>query len=237
MGRPHRTQAGGFVYHVLNRANQRAHIFDNAGDYAAFFRALVDAQNQHPMRLVAYCVLPNHWHLVLWPEHDRSLSAFVGWLTLTHTQRWHAFGRSAGSGHLYQGRFQSFAVEADEHFLAVCRYVERNALRAGLVSRAEDWPWSSLWQRCRGQVENRPLLSAGPIPFPEDWPKWVNEPQNICEEEAIRRCGRRGQPLGREAWSGQVVKTFGLESTLRPPGRPRKPSPAEPFPLFEENGS
>src|SRR5262249_15619736 len=133
MGRPQRTQAGGLVYHVLNRANRRAQMFNHDGDYAAFLRTLADAQAEHPMRLLAYCVMPNHWHLVLWPEQDRRLSPFVGWLTLTHTQRWHAYRRSAGSGHLYQGRFKSFAVEADDHLLALCRYVERNALRAGLV--------------------------------------------------------------------------------------------------------
>src|SRR5260370_34174209 len=130
MGRPHRTQAGGLVYHVLNRANRRAPIFNESGDYGAFFRALADAQAEHPMRLLAYCVLPNHWHLVLWPEQDRSLSPFVGWLTLTHTQRWHAYRGSAGLGHLYQGRFKSFAVEADDHLLALCRYVaEKSAGR------------------------------------------------------------------------------------------------------------
>jgi len=106
MGRPHRIQAGGFVYHVLNRANSRNQMFADDGDYAAFLRALADAQAEHPMRLLAYCVMPNHWHLVLWPEHDGTLSPFVGWLTLTHTQRWHAYRRTAGNGHLYQGRFK-----------------------------------------------------------------------------------------------------------------------------------
>ena len=91
------------------------------------------------MRLLAYCVMPNHWHLVLWPREDGDLSTFVGWLTLTHTQRWHAHRHSVGSGHVYQGRFKSFLVESDEHLWTVCRYVERNAFRAGLCERAEQW--------------------------------------------------------------------------------------------------
>ncbi len=140
-------------------------------------------------------------------------------------------------GHLYQGRFKSFAVEADDHLLALCRYVERNALRAGLVKRAEEWPWGSLWQRLRGEVEDRPELSAGPVPFRDDWVEWVNAPQTMAEEESIRRCARRGQPFGSAAWAEGMVKHFRLQSTVRKSGRPRKPSPAGQLLLFEENGS
>lgn len=128
---------GGLVYHVLNRANGRLPIFEKNEDYEAFERVLAQAVQRVDIRLLAYCVMPNHWHLVLWPRVDGDLSRFVGWLTLTHTQRWHAHRHTTGSGHLYQGRFKSFPVQTDEHFLAVCRYVERNPLRAGLVSRAE----------------------------------------------------------------------------------------------------
>src|SRR3954447_20502884 len=138
MGRPLRFDRGGFVYHVLNRANGRLPIFLKDGDYQAFLRILAEAQEHVPgMRLLAYCLLPNHWHLVLWPRHDGELADFAHWLTLTHTQRWHAHYRDVGTGHLYQGRFKSFPVAEDAHFLQVCRYVERNALRAGLVRRAE----------------------------------------------------------------------------------------------------
>src|SRR5881397_34989 len=147
MGRPLRAAEGRLVYHALNRANGRLPLFEKDGDYLAFERVLIEAQQRFDMRILAYCVMPNHWHLVLWPERDRYLSAFTGWLTLTHTQRWHAHCHNSGSGHLYQGRFKSFPVQSDEHLLTVCRYVERNALRAGLVARAEQWPWSSLWRR------------------------------------------------------------------------------------------
>ena len=147
MGRALRTVAGGLAYHVLNRANARMRIFDKAKDYEAFETILVEAVVRTKMRLLAYCVMPNHWHLVLWPREDGDLSALVGWLTLTHTQRWHAQRHSAGSGHVYQGRFKSFLVASDEYLWTVCRYVERNALRAGLCARAEHWRWSSLWRR------------------------------------------------------------------------------------------
>src|SRR6266404_7171415 len=139
MPRRLRMAAGGYVYHVLNRAVGRATLFRKAGDYAAFEQVLRQAKDWQPMRLLAYCVMPNHWHLVLWPRHDGDLSEFLRWLTVTHTQRWHAHRHTAGTGPLYQGRFKSFPVQADEHLLAVCRYVERNPLRACLVRKAQDW--------------------------------------------------------------------------------------------------
>ena len=114
--------------------------------------------------------------MVLWPERDRQLSRFVGWLTLTHTQRWHAYRGSVGSGHVYQGRFQSFPVAADDHLWTVCRYVERNAVRAGLVDSAEQWPWGSLRQR-REEGAGGPVRAAPPLPLPGDWEGWVNRPQ------------------------------------------------------------
>jgi len=128
MGRPKRAAEGGFVYHVLNRANARMTIFDNDEDYVAFERVLIEAVARTQTRLLAYCLMPNHWHLVLWPRDDGELSKFMGWLTLTHTQRWHAHRHSTGSGHVYQGRFKSFPVQEDDHFYSACRYVERNAL-------------------------------------------------------------------------------------------------------------
>ena len=119
----------------MNRSAGRVCIFDDAGDYAAFERVLAEAVARFAMRLCAYVLMPNHFHLVLWPRGDDELSKFMQWLTMTHTQRWHAHRHSAGRGHLYQGRFKCFAIELDEHYLAVCRYAERNALRATLVAR------------------------------------------------------------------------------------------------------
>jgi putative transposase len=237
MGRALRTQAGGLVYHVLNRANGRGEIFENWGDYEAFLRVLADAQAEVPTRVLFYCIMPNHWHLVFWPELDDTLSRFVGWLTLTHTQRRHAYRHSAGSGHLYQGRFKSFVVEADEHLLTVGRYTERNAQRANLVARAEDWRWGSLWQRTRQDTDKRPELTAPPVPLPVDWTEWVNTPQTAEEELVIRRCCRRGQPFGKQGWVESLVKRYGLDPTQRCQGRPAQASHPGQLLLFEENGS
>ena len=107
----------------------RDHV-EAADDYQQFEQVLHEARLRTGMRILAYCLMPNHWHLVLWPAADGTLSRFMTWLTLTHTQRWHASRSSAGAGHLYQGRYKSFLVQADEHLVSVCRYVERNPRRA-----------------------------------------------------------------------------------------------------------
>lgn len=125
-----------------------------------------------------------------------------------------------GYGHLYQGRFKSFPVESDEHFYSLVRYVERNALRANLVERAEDWPWCSVSRRIASEA--RLPLSDWPLPRPSRWKEHINRPQSEQELEAIRRSLRRGQPYGGEAWTERIAHKFGLESTLRPRGRPRK---------------
>ncbi len=220
MGRPKRVADGGLVYHVLNRANARMPIFDKPEDYAAFERVLEEAVERTKMRLLAYCVLSTHWHMVLWPQEDGELSRFTGWLTLTHTQRWHAHRHSTGSGHVYQGRFKSFPVQDDEHFYTVCRYVERNALRANLVRRAEDWRWGSLHRWQQGSAKE--LLAAWPLRRLANWVEEVNVPQTEAELSALRRSVNRGCPFGESLWSDRIVRRLGLESTLRPRGRPKK---------------
>lgn len=220
MGRPLRAAPGNFVYHVLNRANGRLPLFEDDGDYAACERVLAEACERVSMRVLAYCLMPNHWHLVLWPRQDGDLSRFMGWLTLTHTQRWHAHHQTVGHGHLYQGRFKSCVVEQSEYFLTVCRYVERNALRAGLVERAECWRWGSAWQW--GGGASMVPLSTWPVERPLDWIAWVNTPQTDAELTAIRQSVTKGQPFGSSRWTEQMVMLWALGSTLRSRGRPKK---------------
>ncbi len=140
---------------------------------------------------------------------------------MTHTQRWHAHHRTAGTGHLHHGRFKSFPVHSDDHFLTVCRYVKRNAVRGGLVERPEDWMWGSLWLRRAKVAPDRPILSPWPIDCPRDWTSRVNRPVGPNEEEAVRRSIQRGQPFGATSWQAEVAARLGLESLFRPRGRPR----------------
>ncbi|MEI7460717.1 MAG: transposase [Pirellula sp.] len=224
MGRPKRAADGGLIYHVLNRANARLSIFEKDGDYEAFERILADAIERTGTRLLAYCLMPNHWHLVVLPIQDGELSRFTGWLTLTHTQRWHAHRHSTGQGHVYQGRFKSFPIQDDPHFLTACRYVERNALRAKLVAKAQDWKWSSLWRWNRGNAKEKSILSAWPVRRTPNWLDYVNEPQTELELAAIRRSVKRGCPLGEQGWTSKIIERLGLESTIRPHGRPKNGS-------------
>ncbi len=221
MGRPHRVTRGGLVYHVLNRANGRKTILDSDADYEAFERVLEQAVERFEMRLLAYCVMPNHWHLIVWPRETGELSRFTGWLTLTHTQRWHAHRQSIGTGHVYQGRFKSFPIHDDRHFYTACRYVERNALRANLVKRAEDWRWGSLARWMSGTAAERSMLAAWPKARGSRWCDRVNAPQTEEELAALRRCVERGRPFGGDDWCDRIARQLGLESTLRPRGRPK----------------
>jgi putative transposase len=220
MARRTRSSDAGYVYHVLNRAVGRARIFDTSADYAAFEKVLRQAWERTPMRLLAYVILPNHWHLVLWPQHDGDLSTYAQWLTVTQVRRWHAHHHTQGSRPVYQGRFQSFPVEVDDHFLTLCRYVERNALRAHLVARAEPWRWSSWWHR--QQATGVPWLHDWPLPIPECWQDHVNKAETESELAGLRCSVLRGAPFGEEGWQQQTAKHLGLESALRRSGRPRK---------------
>lgn len=222
MARVPRLVVGDIVYHVLNRANGRMLIFQKDKDYEAFEKVLTEAKGRHSMRILSYCLMPNHWHLLLYPRGDEDMPRFMRWLGLTHTQRWHTAHKTIGNGHLYQGRYKSFPVQADEHFLQVCRYIERNSLRAKLVKRAEDWRWSSLWLRRKGDKKQKKLLSSWPVPAGLNYVAWVNGPQPEEELEVIRYAIKRGRPYGDEEWIYRTAKKYNLEATLNPRGRPRK---------------
>lgn len=223
MPRTARQTPAGYAYHALNRAAGHQTLFRKSADYAAFLRVFDDALDRHPTRVLAYCLMPTHWHVVLWPAADGEVTAFLRWLTLTHAVRWHAHYHSTGAGHVYQNRFKAFPVAADEHLLAVLRYVERNPVRAGLVGRAEDWPWSSLACRSAGGDVAGRRLHPWPVEGGEDWCGYVNAPQTEAELEALRRSVARGRPYGPEAWVDAVVQRLGLQATVRPRGRPPKP--------------
>ena len=222
MPRPLRADLADIIYHVINRANARMTIFSKERDYLAFLEILQEAKEKFSVEILVFCVMPNHWHLILKPNENGSLSKFMGWLTMTHTQRWHVAHHTVGSGHLYQGRYKSFPVETDEYFLQLVRYVERNPLRANLVRKAQDWRWGSLWVRQRGTDEQKQVLSAWPIPPSKNYLKLVNSVQSKPEVDNIRTSITKSRPLGEEKWTQRVAQDLGLKSTLRNPGRPKK---------------
>jgi putative transposase len=172
------------------------------------------------MRVLGYCVMPNHWHLLLWPQEDGELAHFMMRLTNMHVRRWLTAHGQVGRGHLYQGRYKSFAMQDDDHLSTVLRYVERNAVRANLVARAQDWPWSGVGQSAL-PAELRLAIHSGPIPRRGDWMEWLNAPRTAAEEQLIRQCLTQGRPYGTPRWIERMMTPLGWREPIRP-GRPRK---------------
>jgi putative transposase len=220
MPRTARAAEAGLIYHVLNRGNGRMRLFHKPADYLAFERVLEAGLARYPVELLTYCIMPNHWHLVVRPGTNDALGRWLGWVGVTHVRRHHEHYHSRGGGHLYQGRFKSFPVSSDEHFLTLCRYVEANPHRAKLVARAEEWRWCGLWHR-RQQVTTIGLADW-PVARPADWLRRVHRNLRADALAQLRECVARGRPLGDPAWVQATAKRLHLDFTLRGPGRPKK---------------
>jgi len=218
MPRSARQLADGYIYHVLNRGNNKQTVFHKSGDYRAFIRLMEDAKKRHPLQIYGYCLMPNHFHIVLRPSQAQCLSSFMRWLLTSHVRRYHGYHET--SGHLWQGRYKSFIIQEDEHFLTALRYVERNPLRAHLVSTSLDWPWSSLKENIGADVTR--LLDPLPLGLPNNWATFVDTPLANEEIEHFRTSIVRQSPFGDAQWQKLVCRTLGLESTMRPRGRPKK---------------
>ena len=216
MPRTRRHIFAGTVYHVLNRGNERAQIFHNPNDYNGFLRLMEKAALRVPMRVIGFDLMPNHEHLLLWPEDDKAISAYMKWLTGTHALQHRSKYGTTGSGHVYQGRFSCFPVQTETYYYTCLSYVEGNALRAGLVERAEHWPWSSLYERVHGGC----ILTPGPLQLPENWLDIVNIGPNAVELSDLRVCARGGRPYGQTEWTERAAARHGIESRVRPRGRP-----------------
>jgi putative transposase len=211
MPRQKRIAKGNVVYHVLNRANGRLRIFKKPGDFEAFEQILAEGVEQFSMRLCGYCIMSNHWHLVLWPRADGDLSEFMKWITVTHSHRWHGAHGTVGVGHLYQGRYKSFPVQNSAYYLTLMQYVESNPLHAKLVKHSQDWVWSSL--AIRAGAEKAIQLSEGPVELPKRWPSLVDG-FSESTADAIETCIHRGRPFGDEKWILKAAKELQLESSL-----------------------
>jgi len=200
----------------MNRGNDRTTIYHDDSDYRSFETLMRRATARIPMRILAWCLMPNHFHVVLYPYEDGDLSRWMHWLLTTHVH-WHR-RRYDTVGRIWQGRFKAPPIQQDHHLLIVMRYVERNPVRGGLVSRAEQWRWSSL--RARTTVPDA-LLSQSPVPIPENWCELVNQPMTDQELEAVRTSLRRGRPYGDAAWTRGTAERLGLLGSVGQRGRPR----------------
>ena len=221
MPRRRRRSLQGAIFHVMNRAVRRTVLFETGEDYDAFVGLVREALSRHPVKVISYCLMPNHWHFVTICEHLEELSRCMHWLESTHANRWNGAHGTRGSGAVYKDRFKAVPVQKNESVLRVCRYVERNALRKGLVTAAEAWAWSSLYAVC--QNYDVIPLATWPILRPSNWVEIVNTPETQAELEALRKLIRRNQPIGDPDWQAAVAPYLGL--TFRGKGRPRKMDP------------
>jgi len=221
MPRQARVSVANTIYHVINRANGRVQIFNTDKDYQHFESLMQEAKELTGMRILAYCIMPNHFHFVLYPRTDLDLAAFMGWLTTTHVRQYRTRTETVGHGHLYQDRYKSFPVETNEYAMTLIRYVEQNPLRAKLVHRAEGWHWSSLWRREKGSDKDKKLLDPLPIALPTNYLTSVNEVLTSERLTDIRYSVNKGKPYGTLDWVERAVERFGLTHTLRGAGRPK----------------
>jgi putative transposase len=203
----------------MNRGDHKETLFHKPADFRAFLAQMTESTHRIAMRILAYCIMRNHFHFVLWPYHGVDLSAYMQVLMNLHISRYLRHYPPSSPGHIYQGRYTNSLVQDNVSLLTVMRYVEANALAAGFVARAEHYQWSSLSPHASDP--GRPVLSPAPIEKPSDWVAFVNAPQSHDQLQKIHRAARRGAPLGEEAWTHQVVNAYGLEHTMRERGRPR----------------
>ena len=222
MPRLARVDVGNQIYHVINRANGRLKIFNKDADYTLFEELLQKAQEETSVCILAYIIMPNHWHLVVRPRNDGDLGIFMHRLTNAHTRQVRVSTRTIGYGHLYQGRYKSFIVSNDSYLLTLIKYVERNPVRAKLVQRCEDWRWGSAWRRIKGAPVQQKLLSESPTPLPQDYLSWINASEKEEEIISLRTSVNKGVPYGNDSWVDEIVMKYKLETTQRTVGRPRK---------------
>jgi putative transposase len=193
MPRRRRVYPDGLAFHVINRGNKRSRIFLGASDYDDFLDAMAKAAEQTEMRVLAFCLMTNHWHLVLWPRKSADMSAYMQKLMNRHLRVYQRRHGTVGTGHVYQGRFKSVPIEDERQLLTVCRYVNANPVAAGLVDRAEAWPWSDI--SSSAARDGTPLVSEWPSPRPADWLEMVNIPLGEAALKAVRKAIRRARPL------------------------------------------
>lgn len=196
MPRMSRIAIGDYVYHVLNRATGRKTIFETPADYKEFEQLLVDAKEQFDMRILAYAIMPNHWHLLLYPRGDHDMATFMRWLSTTHARHFRIKTESVGDGHLYQGRYKSFIIDTDAHLLTVLKYIERNPARAKLVKLPEEWKWGSAHRRIHGTKKEKALLDPSPVSLPYRYREWINSPEHTEDIKSVRFSVNRAVPFG-----------------------------------------
>ena len=217
---PRRLRRGlqGAAFHVMNRSVRKTILFEKDGDFDAFIAVVIESLRKFKIAIISFELMPNHWHFVVMCDRIEEISRWMHWVAGTHANRWNGAHGCRGSGAVYQGRFKAVPIQRGISLIRVCRYVERNALRKGLVSLAEEWEWSSLFS-IRNNCDLIPL-AEWPIPKPTDWLEIVNRDEIPQEFDDVRTCIRRNRPIGDPEWQRTVAPFIG--QSMRRRGRPKK---------------
>jgi putative transposase len=213
----------GIPHHVTQRGNRREPVFFTDDDRREYLRLLRHYTSRNSVEILAYCLMSNHVHLIAVPSTRHGLHRALKPLHMCHAQR---INRDRGwSGHLWQGRYFSSALD-DRYAWAAIRYVERNPVRARLVRRAEEYPWSSAAAHCGGpgdpvlttdQTWQRRLAVIG------DWSAWLAGEDERQGLEVLRQNAARGLPCGSAEFIGGLEQFSGRKLQARPRGRPTLP--------------
>jgi len=198
----------------MNRSAKQLALFDSPFEYEMFLQVLAEADRTCPIRLLEYCVMPNHWHLLVWPERDDQLSRYMRWITGVHGQRWRKARGQSGRGAVYQGRYRWVGVQDGQHFDIARQYIRQNPVRAGLVASLDDWPWSSA---SRTSVGLRPSLAQGPRSLEWTDPGLLSADDKLLDvptAERMRTSLRTGHPFGDAKWSRALEVRSWLTAVL-----------------------
>ena len=219
MPRMARVVIPGIPHHITQRGNRREQVFFTDAHYQRYLALLCDYAERHGLSIQSYCLMSNHVHLIAVPRRQSSLSRTLKPVHLRYAQEANAY--LGQSGYLWQGRFFSCPLD-ERHFWSAVRYVERNPVCAGLVKRAEDYPFSSAAGHCG--LREDPLLSDNleQSDHVGDWQAWLRDedaPQTI---EYLRQATRTGRPAGNEAFIKKLERTLGRRLRALPIGRPKK---------------
>ena len=218
MPRQARDVAAGYIYHVLNRGNRKQTVFHKEKDYVVFIELMKKAKEKFPIKIFAYCLMPNHYHFALMPLQIDHLSKWIHWLTTVHASRYHFHYQTCG--HIWQGRYKNILIQDDYHLSTVLKYIERNPIRAGFTNSAYDWPWSSYTENL-GEKSNC-LLDERPDNLQVSWDKFVDSPIKTTELENLRKCIKKRLPYGDEKWKHEISTQLGIRCFEKQRGRPRK---------------
>ena len=218
MARLARLVVPGLPHHITQRGNRRQQTFFCDEDYAAYVELMADWCKERGVEIWAYCLMPNHVHLIAFPRSEGGLGRAIGEAHRRYTRRINF--REKWRGYLWQGRFASFVMD-EPYLLAAARYVELNPVRAGLALDAAAWPWSSAKSHLSGR-DDRLVRVAPMLAMVASWRGLLDSAIREEELRDLREHSRTGCPLGNTTFVDRLERSVGRILRPRKAGRPSK---------------